>query len=60
MVLPLAAAAAARRQIGSVVAKQSQRRAMGSAPAKEWEGIDKVVRDVFPKDEQRTSLFVNF
>ena len=52
MVLPLAAAAA-RRRVGGIIARNTQRRTMGSAPAKEWEGIDKVVRDVFPEDHQR-------
>ena len=35
--------------------KSTQRRAMGGgghAPAPEWEGIDKVVRGVFPGDHQ--------
>ena len=54
MVLPLAAAAA-RRNVGRFATKQVvQRRQMGSAPAKEWEGIDKVVRGYFPEDHQRT------
>lgn len=56
MVLPLAAAAA-RRRVGGMIAKNTQRRAMGGgAPAKEWEGVDKVVRDVFPEDHQRAFL----
>merc|ERR1712071_546857 len=28
------------------------KRHMGAAPKKDWEGIDKVVRDVLPKDSQ--------
>mmetsp|Transcript_33750 Transcript_33750/g.81836 ORF Transcript_33750/g.81836 Transcript_33750/m.81836 type:complete len:129 (-) Transcript_33750:93-479(-) len=51
MVLPLAAAAA-RRRGGGAISSQVQRRAMGGGPAKEWEGIDKVVRGVFPGDHQ--------
>lgn len=56
------AAATARRQIAVMARKhmtqqvsQAQRRAMGGghAPAPEWEGIDKVVRGVFPADYQR-------
>ena len=62
MVFPIAAAAA-RRQVGRRIVQQaSQRRAMGGghAPAPEWEGIDKVVRDVFPADYQRTCFIANF
>lgn len=52
MVFPIAARAASRRF--GMVAKQSlQRRNMGGGPAPEWEGIDKVVRGVFPGDHQR-------
>ncbi|CAJ1949755.1 unnamed protein product [Cylindrotheca closterium] len=51
MVLPLAAAAA-RRRVGGVISSQVQRRTMAGGPAKEWEGIDKVVRGVFPGDHQ--------
>lgn len=29
-----------------------QRRNFGAAPKQDWEGIDKVVRDVFPEDHQ--------
>jgi hypothetical protein len=56
------AAAAARRRIAFMAAhktsatQQCQRRAMGSGPAPEWEGIDKVVRGAFPHDHQRTSF----
>ena len=53
MVLPLAAAAA-RRRIGGAISSQVQKRTMAGGPAKEWEGIDKVVRGVFPGDHQRT------
>lgn len=53
MVLPLVATAA-RRRVGGAIKSQVQRRAMGGGPAKEWEGIDKVVRGVFPGDHQRT------
>ena len=53
MVLPLAAAAA-RRRVGGAIRSQAQKRAMGGGPAPEWEGIDKVVRGVFPGDHQRT------
>jgi hypothetical protein len=55
-----AAANAARRQIAVMAAHQkpsahqTQRRAMASGPAPEWQGIDKVVRGVFPHDHQRT------
>lgn len=37
--------------------KAPQRRSMagGGGPAPEWEGVDKVVRGVFPGDHQRTS-----
>jgi hypothetical protein len=53
MVFPIAAAAA-RRQMGRRVIQQTtQKRSMGGGPAPEWEGIDKVVRDVFPQDHQR-------
>ncbi|KAL3935266.1 MAG: hypothetical protein SGBAC_009183 [Bacillariaceae sp.] len=51
MVLPLVATAA-RRRVGGAIKSQVQRRAMGGGPAKEWEGIDKVVRGVFPGDHQ--------
>jgi hypothetical protein len=58
-----AAANAARRQIAVMAAHQktsahqTQRRAMASGPAPEWQGIDKVVRGVFPHDHQRTFFF---
>eukprot|EP00980_Cylindrotheca_fusiformis_P019006 scaffold6374_cov121-Cylindrotheca_fusiformis.AAC.7 len=51
MVLPIVAVAA-RRRVGMIAKQQTQRRGMAAAPAPEWEGIDKVVRDVFPKDHQ--------
>ena len=53
MMIPLAASAARRR--AAMMAQQQQRRNMGGghAPAPEWEGIDKVVRGVFPQDYQR-------
>lgn len=52
MVFPVAAAAA-RRRMGMIAKQQVQRRNMGGhAPAPEWEGIDKVVRGVFPADYQ--------
>ena len=51
MMIPLMAAAA-RRRLG-IIAQQQQRRSMAHAPAKEWEGIDKVVRSYFPHDHQR-------
>lgn len=55
MVRPLAAAAtAASRRVGGAIKTQTQRRAMGGGPKKEWTGIDKKVRDVFPEDHQRT------
>jgi hypothetical protein len=52
MVLPVVASAA-RRHVGLMAKQQAQRRTMGSAPAVEWEGIDKVVRGYFPEDYQR-------
>jgi hypothetical protein len=54
-----ASAAAARRSIAVMAAhktppvQQWQRRAMAAGPAPEWQGIDKVVRGVFPHDHQR-------
>eukprot|EP00534_Pseudo-nitzschia_fraudulenta_P003947 CAMPEP_0201121730 /NCGR_PEP_ID=MMETSP0850-20130426/5551_1 /ASSEMBLY_ACC=CAM_ASM_000622 /TAXON_ID=183588 /ORGANISM="Pseudo-nitzschia fraudulenta, Strain WWA7" /LENGTH=121 /DNA_ID=CAMNT_0047388275 /DNA_START=50 /DNA_END=415 /DNA_ORIENTATION=- len=49
------AAATARRRIAVTatrqVAAQGQKRSMGGPPP-EWEGIDKVVRGVFPADHQ--------
>ncbi len=49
------AAATARRRIAVMATRQAtqgQKRNMGGPPP-EWEGIDKVVRDVFPADYQR-------
>jgi hypothetical protein len=58
MVFSVAAATARRRIV--VMAKQTQfgqKRSMGGGgPAPEWEGIDKVVRGVFPHDHQRESV----
>jgi len=52
-----AIAATAARRVARTAAVQAQRRNMGGhAPAPEWTGIDKVVRDVFPQDYQRTLL----
>ena len=55
------AAATARRRIAVMATRQAttqgQKRSMGSPPP-EWEGIDKVVRGVFPGDHQRTSFVV--
>jgi hypothetical protein len=54
-----AAAAVARHRIVVIAAHKTpstlqwQRRAMASGPAPEWQGIDKVVRGVFPHDHQR-------
>jgi hypothetical protein len=37
----------------------TQKRAMGGGgPAPEWEGIDKVVRGVFPGDHHRTFIII--
>uniref|UniRef100_A0A7R9W4Z7 Uncharacterized protein n=1 Tax=Pseudictyota dubia TaxID=2749911 RepID=A0A7R9W4Z7_9STRA len=48
-----AVAATVARRAARTAAVQSQRRNMGGhAPAPEWTGIDKVVRDVFPQDYQ--------
>jgi hypothetical protein len=48
------------RRITPLAVRQTQRRnfALGGAsgPPPEWEGIDKVVRGVFPADYQRTCL----
>jgi hypothetical protein len=53
MVLPIIASAA-RRRVGMMTKQQMQKRSFaGHAPAKEWEGIDKVVRGYFPLDHQR-------
>jgi hypothetical protein len=52
MVLPVVASAA-RRHVGLMAKQQAQRRTFASAPAQEWEGIDKVVRGYFPEDYQR-------
>ena len=49
------AAATARRRIAVTATRQAtqgQKRSMGGPPP-EWEGIDKVVRGVFPGDHQR-------
>eukprot|EP00532_Pseudo-nitzschia_australis_P009577 CAMPEP_0168241582 /NCGR_PEP_ID=MMETSP0140_2-20121125/22875_1 /TAXON_ID=44445 /ORGANISM="Pseudo-nitzschia australis, Strain 10249 10 AB" /LENGTH=122 /DNA_ID=CAMNT_0008176449 /DNA_START=46 /DNA_END=414 /DNA_ORIENTATION=+ len=49
------AAATARRRIAVMATRQAtqgQKRSMGGGPAVEWEGIDKVVRGVFPGDHQ--------
>lgn len=53
MVFPVAGAAA--RRVGLIAKQQVQKRTMagGHAPAPEWEGVDKVVRGVFPHDHQR-------
>jgi hypothetical protein len=40
------------------MAQQRRTMAGGHAPAPKWEGIDKVVRDVFPEDWQSELLFV--
>lgn len=56
MVLPVVASAA-RRRVGMAAAQQ-QKRSMGSGPAPEWTGIDKVVRDVFPGDHQRKTIVI--
>ena len=54
MVFPVAAAAA-RRRVGMIARQQVQRRTMagGHGAAPEWQGIDKIVRGVFPADYQR-------
>lgn len=54
MVFTVAAATARRRVAGMATrqATQGQKRNMGGPPP-EWEGIDKVVRGVFPGDHQR-------
>jgi hypothetical protein len=50
------AAATARRRVAVMATRQAtqqgQKRSFG-APPPEWEGIDKVVRGVFPGDHQR-------
>jgi len=53
MVFTVAAAKARRRVAGMATrqATQGQKRNMGGPPP-EWEGIDKVVRGVFPGDHQ--------
>ena len=53
MVFPIAANAV-RRRAGTIAKQQIQKRYMagGHGPAPEWEGIDKVVRGVFPHDYQ--------
>jgi hypothetical protein len=55
------AAATARRRIAVMATRQAtaqgQKRSMAGPPP-EWEGIDKVVRGVFPGDHQRTSFVV--
>ena len=54
------AAASARRRIAVMATRQAtsqgQKRSMGGGPPPEWEGIDKVVRGVFPQDYQRKFL----
>lgn len=61
---------AAMAPVQNTATKSTQRRAMGGgghAPAPEWEGIDKVVRGVFPGDHQceffvccvRTRFFID-
>ena len=54
------AAASARRRIAVMATRQAtsqgQKRSMGGGPPPEWEGIDKVVRGVFPQDYQREFL----
>lgn len=53
MVFPVAANAV-RRRAGTIAQQQIQKRCMGGGhgPAPEWQGIDKVVRGVFPGDHQ--------
>eukprot|EP00934_Nitzschia_sp_Nitz4_P000494 Nitzschia sp. Nitz4//scaffold152_size53828//37653//38187//NITZ4_006748-RA/size53828-augustus-gene-0.99-mRNA-1//-1//CDS//3329537220//494//frame0 len=51
MVFPIAANVA-RRRAGLIAKQQVQKRSFAHAPAPEWEGVDKVVRGVFPKDYQ--------
>lgn len=56
MVLSVASSVA-RRRAGMFAKQQVQKRSMaGGGPAPEWEGIDKVVRGVFPGDHQCTYL----
>lgn len=54
MVFPVAASAS--RRAATRVVHQQQKRSMGGGggPKPEWEGIDKVVRQYFPEDYQRT------
>ncbi|KAL7473078.1 hypothetical protein ACHAXS_013901 [Conticribra weissflogii] len=50
---------AARRQATSTVNQQAKRRMGGSsAPAPEWTGIDKIVRDKFPQDDQLAAAII--
>ena len=46
---------ATRRTAVATTSQQAKRRMGSSAPAQEWTGVDKVVRGIFPKDEQRES-----
>ena len=58
MVFSVAAATARRRfavMAHKTTQQTTQKRSMGGGgPAPEWEGIDKVVRGVFPGDHHRT------
>ena len=58
MVAFVALRAASRRLVARQAVAATQKRHMGlgghSGPPPEWEGIDKVVRDVIPHDHQRT------
>ena len=49
---------ATRRQVTVAGSQQLKRRMGSSAPAPEWTGIDKVVRDKFPKDEQLAAAII--
>ena len=57
MVAFVALRAASRRLVARQAVAATQKRHMGlgghSGPPPEWEGIDKVVRDVIPHDHQR-------
>lgn len=58
MVFPIARVAA--RRTAAIAARQQQRRQMGGhAPAPEWTGIDKTVRDVVPEDWQLASAVMS-
>eukprot|EP00569_Conticribra_weissflogii_P003228 CAMPEP_0171345360 /NCGR_PEP_ID=MMETSP0878-20121228/21352_1 /TAXON_ID=67004 /ORGANISM="Thalassiosira weissflogii, Strain CCMP1336" /LENGTH=127 /DNA_ID=CAMNT_0011848745 /DNA_START=41 /DNA_END=424 /DNA_ORIENTATION=- len=50
---------AARRQAATTATQQAKRRMGGSsAPAPEWTGIDKIVRDKFPQDDQLAAAII--